>query len=340
MRRFECENCSATVTFGASQCPSCGWDLGYVPEQLAVRILQSSGSDAEFTVRGDEGCARWRCLNAAWGCNWVLPAGVGDVWCRSCRLTRGRPDQADPAAVEAWSQAEAVKRKLIHQLDALGLPIEERTPRSPRGLAFDLVHVPGEVRVTGHLLGVVTLDLTETDEARRDSLRRSYGEPLRTVIGHLRHEMGHYYWLRMVGETDSLDRFRALFGDDRRDYATSMESFRDAGAHDPDESPYITSYAASHPLEDWAESFGHYLHIRDALETAEAHGLGPVTSSAPGSGSDGGFPEMLARWQQVADALNAVADSLGSPAVYPLTPTGLVADKLAFVHERVRATAG
>jgi len=334
VRRFACERCLAECPFGAFQCPTCGVALGYLSEPGALRALETGPSDAEYTVAGGD-TRWWRCLNAAWGCNWMLPAEGTDVWCRSCRLTRGRPDESDRDALDAWASAEAAKRHLVHQLDALGLPIEERTASTPLGLAFDLVHLPGEPEVTGHLRGVITLDLTESDEGHRDDLRRRFGEPLRTLIGHLRHEIGHYYWSRLLPSTDlpGLEAFRALFGDERSDYGSALAAHHGAGPPPWDRVVHVTPYAASHPLEDWAETFAHYLHMRDALETADAFEL-QVPGPEP---RDDGFTEMLVRWQPVADGINAVAASLGSPALYPLSPSGVVVEKLSFVHDRVSA---
>src|SRR5215212_3726160 len=141
MRRFFCEVCGADVSFAALRCPSCSAELGYVPARRTVTVVRPTGG-VSFAVAGD-GTEYWRCLNAAWKCNWMLAAAAGDEWCRSCRLTRGRPDDGRPDAVEAWAVAEAAKRRLVYQLDQLGLPIEARSAAAPGGLAFDLVYLPG-----------------------------------------------------------------------------------------------------------------------------------------------------------------------------------------------------
>ena len=323
-------------------CPSCGTELGYVPEELRVRPLAATATPAVFDVAAPGGpTGLWRCANAAWGCNWMLPAGTGTEWCRSCALTRGRPDHERPDAVEAWRAAEAVKRRLVHQLDRLGLPVEPRSAAVPGGLAFDLVHVPGEGGVTGHLDGVVTLDLTETDEVHRDELRRRLDEPFRTVIGHLRHEIAHHYWPRLVGGTDALDGFRELFGDERAPYAEAMEAYYTTDTTDWDRTRYVSGYASSHPMEDWAESFAHYLHVVDAADTAAAHGLASAADhpDAP-EPMQLDVVDLLAVWAPVCTALNAVAESLGRPDVYPFEFTGIVVDKLDFVRRRIVARTG
>jgi hypothetical protein len=336
MHVFLCERCGHVVPFSAQECATCGAALGYVTEQRTLRMLWPTDDPAVYEIVGDDRLV-WCCLNSAWGCNWVLSAGTDAVWCRSCGLTRGRPDEERPDAIHAWMSAEAAKRRLVHQLDAIGLPIERRGASSASGLAFDLVYLPGEGGITGHGDGVVTLDLAETDDRHRDDLRRRLGEPFRTVIGHLRHEIGHHYWSCLVAGAEHMARFRALFGDERVDYRTAVERYYSSVAvWDPGR--HVTAYAAAHPLEDWAETFAHYLHILDAVDTAVAHRFVPVDSggiTVAGSATADDFTAVLDAWRPVNAAVNAIADSLGMPAIYPFTPSGDVVDKLGFVHHQV-----
>ncbi len=240
--------------------------------------------------------------------------------------------------MNAWMLVEASKRRLIHQLDHLGLPIEPRTPATPNGLVFDLVHVRGERRLTDHLDGVVTVDLTETDPVGRDGLQRARGERYRTLIGHLRHEIAHHYWHRLVGQSDHLPAFRALFGDERADYASALERHYATPVVAWDEHCFVTRYAQVHPQEDWAETFAHYLHLADLVGTARAHGLiepdttprtTPVTVHSA-------FGPILHRWQRLARALDDLADAVGSAPIYPINSAGAVLDKLEFIHACIR----
>lgn len=343
MRIFHCDRCGGIVAFAATACPTCGAELGYLTEQRAVRAVVPTSHPAAFRLGGDGadgGPRMWRCLNAAWGCNWMLPADTVDTWCRSCRLTRGRPDMARPDAIEAWMRAEAAKRRLVHQLDELALPIEQVSAESTQRLVFDLVHLPGEGAITGHLDGVVTFDLSETDDLHRDRLRRRMGEPFRTVIGHLRHEIGHYFWDRLVGQSDDLRSFRRVFGDERVDYGQAMDRYYDDAGGDWDRTRFLTGYATAHPLEDWAESFAHYLHILDVVDTAVAHDLVPTASAAvlvTDAASTLEWGDILDAWRPINAAVNAVAEALGAPVVYPFDPLGVAVDKLAFVHGQVAA---
>lgn len=339
MRIFHCDRCGSVVAFDAMRCPGCGEPLGYISDDLAVRSLVQGGDAVSFHVADDDR-SLWRCLNAAWGCNWMLPAASGTPWCRSCSLTRGRPDEQRTVAMGAWMSAEAAKRRVIHQLDELALPVGPRSPDLPDGLAFDLVYLPGEGGITGHLDGVVTLDLAETDEGHRSQVRRDLDETFRTVIGHLRHEIGHHYFARLVGQSDDLEQFRRLFGDERDDYAEAIERHYAGEGAAWDATRFVTAYAASHPLEDWAETFAHYLHIIDVAGTAVAHDLVPTDRA--GILVDEplrtlAFADVLAAWRPINVALTAIAESLGAPALYPFDPSGVVVDKLAFVHQQVAA---
>jgi hypothetical protein len=341
MQRFCCERCGTEVEFEASSCPVCGVQLGYVPEQRTLRALTPSDDGVSYALSDGE-FARWRCLNAAWGCNWMVPAATGATWCRSCALTRGRPDDARPDAIDAWMQVEASKRRLVHQLDQIGLPIEPRTPAAPHGLVFDLVHVPGERGLTGHLDGVVTIDLTETDPVVRDQLRRTLGEPYRTLIGNLRHEIGHHYWRQLVAQSGHLPRFRALFGDERADYAPALERHYATPEAAWDQRRFVTRYAQAHPHEDWAETFAHHLHLLDLVDTARAHGLiepGTATPTAPLTDESAMAP-MLHRWRPLSRALDHLAAAVGSMPIYPFDPAGVVVDKLEFVHTTIRDLVG
>ena len=339
MRIFHCDRCSNVVAFEAHQCPTCEAPLGYVDGERTIRVLVPTAEPSTYTLADDDRPV-WRCLNSAWGCNWVLPAGSENTWCRSCQLTRGRPDEGRPDAVEAWMAAEAAKRRLVHQLDELALPIDVRSAAVPDGLAFDLVYLPGAGGITGHLDGVVTLDLAETDEQHRNDLRRRLGEPFRTVIGHLRHEIGHHYWNRLVGQSNELTGFRRLFGDERVDYSDAIDHHYANGTTPWDATRFVTAYAASHPMEDWAETFAHYLHIVDAVDTAVAYELIPPGSTGvlvADAVGDLELTDLLDSWRPINNAINAIADSLGAPAVYPFQPTGLVVAKLAFVHRQIAA---
>jgi hypothetical protein len=331
VRAFACTKCHAAVAFEAMTCPTCASPVGYLPTARTIVTLDRTAAPQRYTVHLHPGTF-WRCLNSAWGCNWLLPAASGEQWCDSCRLTHGRPDTSVTEAVEAWSSTEALKRRLLHQLASLGLPIEGRCPSRPHGLAFELVHVPGQPAVTGHLDGTITIDLTEADDARRAQLRHQFAEPARTMLGHLRHEAGHYYWPHLIDDPASLAGFRALFGDERLPYDQALDDHRAAGPGDWDPARHITAYASSHPAEDWAETFAHYLLLVDATETADAH---RVALTDQPRRSWAGIHDIIQRWQQLSAALDSVASSIGADPLYPYELSPLTKEKLVFVHRRI-----
>lgn len=311
MQRFSCGRCGAEVPFDADHCGACSTSLGYLAEACVLRVCVGDGG--VWAVEGIEG--DWlRCLNHAWGCNWMLRAETGAVWCASCGLTRGRPDTAVPRAVAAWASVERSKRRVVHQLLALGLPIRPEHLGDPL-LVFDLVDMTSGGGVTGHLDGVVTVDLREADDTYRDELRRQLGEEFRTVIGHLRHEVGHHFFRVLVRSPDDLAAARARFGDERSNYAASLERRYSTPMQGP-EPAFVTSYAMAHPSEDWAETFAHYLHLRDGLETALAFQLSPAVDAC-----DAPIRELVGQWSTVVRAVTAISDGLGQPRPFPRPTT-------------------
>ena len=252
--------------------------------------------------------------------------------CHSCRLTRTRPRDADAAGIALLADAEREKRRLLFDLGELGLPVDGAQDRDG-GLAFDLLTSEVEPVTTGHADGVITLDLAESDDVHRVTVQQRMGEPYRTVLGHFRHEVGHYYQSILVAaEGPHCGRMRDLFGDERGDYAAAMDRHYADGAPADWQARHVSAYATMHPWEDWAETFAHYLHIRDATQTAVAYGLRAADPEAP-------IREVLAHWTPLAIALNAVNRSMGVADLYPFVLSAPVVEKLAFIDERVAAAS-
>jgi hypothetical protein len=328
MRAFTCGHCGQLVFFENSLCLRCGSELGFVPSQL--------------DVVGTDGSGPARCANAGVAqCNWLLDPGDGGPLCRSCRLTHARPADGDRAGLRAFAAAEGAKRRLLFQLFDLGLPVA--------GLSFDLLSSRTGPVVTGHSDGLITIDLAESDDARREQRRVEFGEPYRTLLGHFRHEVGHFYWPILVERAGAaeLDRCRALFGDDTRDYEAALARHYDVGPPADWGERHVSAYATMHPWEDWAETFAHYLHIRDTLQTAGAFGLfvgGPAQAvdasliAAPSAEPAAPTLErLIGDWLPLTYALNAVNRSMGRGDLYPFTLAPKVIEKLGFVHARVLA---
>ncbi len=336
MRVFACPNCGSWVEFEDRVCLACDTHLSYAP-------------DRDLIVRAVPGLkCRWRPLIS---CNWVAdPDPAADGACATCRLTVERPNLEDDVAVTQFGIAEQAKRRLLRQLIHLGLPVEPQT--DSRGLGFALkTPATGEQVLTGHADGLITVNLAEANDAQREALRISLGEPYRTMLGHMRHEIGHYYWQVLVDRAPALPVFRELFGDERQDYSAALEAhYGDEGDDEQESGGHISEYATMHPWEDFAETFAHYLHIADGLETAAAVGVtvdGPSGVPAPLAGTlrsagaerieDLSMPEVLSRWHGFSIAANALSRSMGEPDLYPFVLTPSVAEKLSFVHDVVRS---
>jgi hypothetical protein len=208
-------------------------------------------------------------------------------------------------------------------------------------LAFDLLSSRDRSVTTGHANGVITLDLAEGDDAHREKVRERLGEPYRTLLGHLRHEIGHYYWRSLMGGPEHLGTFRALFGDERADYPAAIKRHYAEGAPDGWRETYVSSYATMHPWEDWAETFAHYLHLRDVLQTAHAYGLSVDGDPAevPPDADGVGIEELVGRWLPLSYGLNAVNRSMGKDDLYPFVLTPAVVTKLGAVHAHIAHSA-
>ena len=237
----------------------------------------------------------------------------------ACLANRVIPDLTVYGNLEKWEHLESSKRRLYYSCVRLGIDTS--------GLRFRfLASTRNERVVTGHCGGTITVNLGEADPVTREQTKQSLNEKFRTLIGHFRHEFGHYYWEnRVATDWETLNRFRHVFGDERQDYQSSLDQhYSGDWAHGQE---FISVYASSHPWEDWAESFAHYLHLRDVLETSEEFGL----TSTSGFDFDRGVEE----WIRLSVAFNEINRSMGLPDLYPFALTSRVIEKLRFVHETV-----
>ena len=316
--------------FENTECLRCGQALGFGPDQLTMVSFVEGG--------GPRHCAN----QALAACNWLVDTASGgpSQLCRSCQLTRTRPADGDLAALSAFADAESAKRRVVFQLLNLHLPLTSWADR-PGGLGYDLLSSNGTRVVTGHLDGIVTIDLAESDDPHREQIRQEMGEPYRTMLGHLRHETGHYYWSVLVEQVGRLDEFRALFGDEQADYGAALTRHYNEGPPAGWADRHVSAYATMHPWEDWAETFAHYLHIRDTLQTAAAFGMRidvpdiPLSAEPAVQVDHEPFESILADWLPLTYALNAVNRSMGRDDLYPFVLSPSVVEKLTWVHQTV-----
>lgn len=347
MQLFECQSCGQRLYFENSTCERCGHGLGFLPDLSAMSAVEPDGPNWIALARPQ---ARYRyCQNwEQMGCNWMVDVEESQTFCVACRHNRTIPDVSLPENHRNWQKIEAAKRRLMYSILRLGLPHPDPASGDPEPLVFDFLHeVPGGPKVmTGHDNGVITIALKEADDAAREAARASMGELYRTLLGHFRHEVGHYYWDRLVRDGGELDSFRALFGDERLDYAQALERHYREGAPEPWREQFVSSYATMHPWEDWAETWAHYLHIVDTLEMAASFGI----SVNPEVGDDAGVETkvtfdpyrarnsatLLAAWLPLTYAVNSLNRAMGQPDLYPFVIPPTVAGKLEYVHRRVR----
>jgi hypothetical protein len=351
-RSFRCQ-CGRPVFFRNSQCLACGAALGFEPTLGEVRALMTVPGDTMLRLAQDgDGPTYRRCANfdSPAGCNWLVPAGDTSPYCVACRLNRTIPDLSDGDNQRYWRAIEVAKQRLVAQLVALGLPVRSKLDDDPeRGLMFDLLRPAGGARVlTGHASGLITLNVEEADDAKREKIRHDLHEPYRTLLGHFRHEVGHYYWDRLVWRSNWLEPFRTLFGDERADYAAALKANYESGPPADWADRFISSYASTHPWEDWAETWAHYLHVVDSLGTALGFGLDaddleaevePFTRAdlhAPDDPDAERFLYLLNSWLEMTTVLNELARSMGQPDFYPFVMSRPVVAKLQFVHLVVR----
>lgn len=352
MQTFECQ-CGHLLFFRNTRCLRCGRRVGFSPEAGAMTALEP-GTDGIWYVP-DAGRVRGRgfrrCRNdvAHDICNWLLPADSDSDLCRSCRLNRTIPDLTEPRHITLWYRLETAKRHLLYTLYRLHLPVIGRDRDPEAGLAFDFLAdsdaateftrpLDGGNRVsTGHLNGVITINIAEADDVARTRIREQLGESYRTLIGHFRHEIGHYYWGLLVAGSEWLESFRDLFGDERADYAAALRTHYERGPGRGWEDRYISAYAACHPWEDWAECWAHYLHIVDTLDTAREFGF---TRPVPWHRDPDGFDRMMREWSTLTIGINAINRSMGLSDAYPFAINRPTWDKLAFIHHLVRRRTG
>lgn len=314
MKRHVCA-CGQAVYFDNQHCGNCSRKLAFNPLSLTMTAEAEAGAGLPFCKNRDSAIA----------CNWLVSGGSD--FCLSCLTSRVIPDLSNPENLDRWRKLEKAKRRLIYDLLSVGLPVD------PSRLRFEFKEdrrtnpdVRDDHVSIGHANGVITINAAEADELYREEMRQQMNEPYRTLIGHFRHESGHYFFNVVVNEA-LRPVARELFGDESVPYDEALRKYyRDGPPSDWTEN-YISRYATAHPAEDWAECWAHYLHIRAVLETAEANKLRTA----------GDEQEWQSAFIELAMAVNEVLRSMGLRDAYPFVITAPIAAKIAFIHKAIRA---
>jgi len=351
MKLFKCQYCGQLLYFENDKCEKCGRRLGYIASAETLSALEPE-SDA-WRTRAAKGKLYRFCANAQFDvCNWLIEASAPEIYCVACQHNRTVPDTSIEGNVAAWRKIEAAKHRLMYTLMKLKLPLDGRDdqPEAARQrLMFDflasLPQLGNPPVLTGHDRGVITVALEEADDVERENRRTALHEPYRTLLGHFRHEVAHYYWDVLVRDGGQLGGWRLIFGDERIDYADALQKYYAAGAPADWRDNFVSAYATAHPWEDFAETWAHYLHIVDTLEMAGAFGLyiNPPLAKAGELEAEVDFhpyrpPDvetLVGTWIPLSNALNSLNRTMGQPDVYPFVLLPAVIKKLGAIHDLI-----
>ena len=338
MNLFNCTHCGEPVYFENISCENCGYSIGFQPIEMRPWAF-APGQSIPWCANHERG-----------NCNWLIDANSVSGFCLACELNTTIPDLSSPKYVILWQKIEAAKRRLLYALLEMRLPVFSKKVNKETGLAFDFLADSPDSKdkiLTGHDNGLITLNISEADDIHREKAKQSMHEPYRTLLGHFRHEIGHYYWDRLIDGTENIAGFRDLFGDDRIDYEEALKKHYREHAPADWNRHFISAYASSHPWEDWAETWAHYMHIIDTVETAFSYGLSvnPLAVNADAHQEAGikkdpyemsDFEPVLDYWLPLTLAMNSLNRSMGQPDIYPFVISQEVREKLKFIHSVVR----
>jgi len=345
MKTFHCE-CGNTLYFENTSCVQCGRMLGFLPDLLELSALEPASDGAYRALVPEARGGLYRpCRNYADqdACNWMIASDDPEPFCTACRLNEVIPNLDKPGNRSLWIQIERRKRRLVYDLRRARLPVFSRASNPDAGLGFAFMeddpgdlefhdHNHGNPILTGHANGLITINIAEADDLERERMRQQMNEQQRTLLGHFRHESGHYYWDRLVAHGPFLPRVRALFGDERSDYASALAQYYEYGPPSNWQHSYVSAYASAHPWEDWAECWAHWLQITDALETAVTIGL------APAEALEGDMDNRIRQWLDLALKINLLNRSMDQPDPYPFVLSPPVVDKLKLIDEVIRSS--
>src|SRR5450432_998379 len=350
MKLYTCSNCHSLIYFENNVCLNCKYPLGFDANTLSLITLVSEKNNIFSSAQNKEQKFRY-CKNSEYStCNWLIPASSNAAYCQACDLNRIIPDLNKYENLRRWKNIEIAKHRLVYSLLRLRLPVQKKIGDEESGIAFDFLAdtSPKEKVMTGHDNGVITLNIEEADEAERAKHKQDLGERYRTLLGHFRHEIGHYYWEVLIKNSDRIEKYRSLFGNEEIDYTEALEIYYKNGAPVNWSESFISPYATSHSWEDWAETWAHYLHLMDTLETAYSFGI----AINPKKGIDhqelqanisrdpytiDSFDEIVKMWLPVTFAVNSLNRSMGHQDFYPFIISSVVIEKLSFIHEQVKS---
>lgn len=337
MKRFICQ-CGQETFFQNLYCNACGSELGFSPSKQSLLTLHEHEEDPQW-LRYDGLANTYRICqhrDHEIQCNWLIDDESDQVQCISCRTTRTIPMLSNPDNLRRWTIMESNKRRMIFGLLDMGLTITGYTEDKDLGIAFDFLEdqrtnasIYEEHILSGHANGIITINVAEADGSYREATREAMNESFRSLLGHFRHEIGHYYWDRLIPHSNNYAEFQQLFGDETQDYRKALDDYYLNGPSENWQTDYISAYASMHPLEDWAETWSHYMLMRETIETAFNYQISPKLTPY----SD--FDIWMTEWMQLTVVLNALSRSIGNADAYPFIISETVTTKLRFIHHLV-----
>lgn len=337
MKRYYCQ-CGHEVFFSNTYCNFCGTQLGFDPDKQTLLSLYQNDNESYWLSHDASGHRYQLCQHNEHEiqCNWLIDTNSDVVQCLSCRLTRTIPMLDHGNNLQRWATMESSKRRMVYGLLEMGLSVTSYTHDPDNGLAFDFLEdnrsndlLSEEYVYSGHADGVITMNVAEADSSYREAAREALNESFRSLLGHFRHEIGHYYWDKLILNTSFYQPFQALFGDEQQDYAVALDNYYTHGPIEGWDQNYISAYASMHPLEDWAETWAHYMLMRETIETAFNLQILPTLTAFSS------FDTWMDEWMQLVIVLNALNRSIGNADAYPFSISSKVRTKLKFIHQLV-----
>lgn len=348
MRNYVC-TCGGTIYFDNNICLKCSSELGFCPGCRTLTALAATPEGGLRCGRPECGIALVKCFNYLeyQVCNRCVAAdgAPAGALCDCCRFNATIPDLTVPGNQSKWYSLETAKRRLFYDLSELGLPYGTAADGIEPALCFDFkadvipkgnywrASSPSETVYTGHDAGRITINIREADDVEREKLRVVMNEAHRTLIGHFRHEIGHFYWDALVkGRPDREAECIAAFGDHNNpNYDVALEAYYKNGPKPKWQETFVSAYATMHPWEDFAETWATYLDMTSTLDTAEHVGFGGITDP-----TNADLDTMITRYQAFGLAANEINRNLGLLNLVPEVFLKPVVEKLRYIHHLVR----
>lgn len=369
MKTFMC-SCTGNpaLFFESNSCYNCGRVVGITDNFQLVQPFNFDQLTGNYFLDNSDDIQYKKCQNFLnyQACNGMIQVGATDEkgalinYCFSCRYNDTIPNLSIRGHLPLWIKMENAKRRALYTLKALSLPLQNIYQDPFYGITFTFgvdsdvndhfktrLH-NGPAITTGHNCGHITINLAEADDVARSKIKMDMGENYRTLLGHFRHEFGHYYFDVLIADnTYNYNMYKDCFNDVGQDYTMAQNDYYKYSSPENWQQEYISEYATMHPWEDWAETWAHYMHIVDTLETAQHYGLKPSRMGAVNSQRSHGveqfqevdfftfhpnFDFILDVWIEFSVILNSLNRSMGLQDAYPFVLTPTVRKKLKFVH--------